>query len=190
MTGNRLGIQATELGTVDDVDLNYTHAAENAVVSSRPHILVASPTSISGEVRIHVASMPRVLVNRFAYRCVTLDLHVNQSPQWVRGGVLHNGHPKPLEYIKVNAVVPGTFTRSGIVLICTGCDYLFVVRKHEVKSTTEEATYEFLGPAVCMYKFDEVGGGEGKITYSAINTNDIGRLEEHGKSLLPQQGHI
>jgi hypothetical protein len=86
----------------------------------------------------------------------------------------------------VSAVLPASVRSDNIVLLCPGCDYLFLVRKHETESTLEK-TYQFLGSGVCMYKVYEYcnWNGDGKVSYSVINPNEIVRTGENGEILIP-----
>jgi hypothetical protein len=194
MAGNRLGIQGIALGTVDGIDLEYVHGEENSAGTLRSHNFVACSTLLSGEVRGGATALPKFLMERFAYRCVKLNLYINKQREWrfhrtegTTGSILESFEsPLPLETILVCAVLPASVRSDDIVLVYSGCDYLFVVRKYESESTLEK-TYQFLGPGVCMYKVYEGYNWNraGKVRYGVINPNEIVRPWENGEVLIP-----
>jgi hypothetical protein len=79
MAGNRLGIQGIALGTEDGVNTEYVYSEENSAGTLRPHNFVASSTLLSGEVRVDATALPKFLIERFAYRCVKLNLYINEQ---------------------------------------------------------------------------------------------------------------
>jgi hypothetical protein len=97
----------------------------------------------------------------------------------------------PLDTIVVSAILPASVRSDDVVLVCPGCDYLFVVRSLESESALEK-TYQFLGPGVCMYKVFEYcnWNGDGKVRYSVINPNEIVRPGENGEVLIPSLAQL
>ena len=97
----------------------------------------------------------------------------------------------PLDTIVVSAVLLACVRSDDILLVCPGCDYLFVVRNRESEYTLEK-TYQFLGPGVCMYKVYEYcnWNGNGKVRYSVINPNEIVRPGENGEVLIPSLARL
>jgi len=82
MAGNRLGIQGIGLGTVDGVDPEYVRGRENSAGTVRPHHFVAFSTLLSGDVRVDATALPKFLIERFAHRCVKLNLYINEQREW------------------------------------------------------------------------------------------------------------